>query len=211
MHELCGIDRDLTLLAERYDLLQHPFYQRWVKGELTREELVYYAGQYAHVVRALPRWLEAAAHHDLESGPALQHHAREESSHVAMWEEFAEALGINASQLDTAAANPATTAFLSAGDELAARGQAAAVVWSIESQSPAVSAEKLRGLRTHYGIDEHNGGRYFAVHQELDRDHESQLRHVISAQDQDRRREAPKTVETTLMRMWDLLTAVESA
>ena len=36
----------------RWNVLEHPFYQRWSRGELTRGELAAYAGQYRHAVRA---------------------------------------------------------------------------------------------------------------------------------------------------------------
>ena len=35
----------------RYDLLQHPFYQAWSKGELTRDELREYASEYCTTSR----------------------------------------------------------------------------------------------------------------------------------------------------------------
>jgi len=38
---------------ERYHTLRHPFYLRWSAGELTREQLAVYAGQYRHAVVAL--------------------------------------------------------------------------------------------------------------------------------------------------------------
>src|SRR4029453_13607426 len=41
----------------KYDLLCHPFYQAWSKGELTREELYAYAQQYLPHVAAFPTYL----------------------------------------------------------------------------------------------------------------------------------------------------------
>lgn len=203
------IDRALDEVSERFDLLKHPFYQRWVAGELTHEELAYYAGQYAHVVRAIPRWLEGAAAHDHAHHDALRSHAAEESDHVILWDRFAAAIGIDETTLRGTPANAATAALITRGDELVARGYGAAVVWSIEAQSPAVSAEKLRGLRAHYRIDETNGGEYFAVHQELDRDHEAQLRNVLHSQDAPAQSGAPAAAAATLAGMWDLLSAAQ--
>ena len=40
---------------ERWNVLEHPFYTRWERGELTREELARYAGEYRHAVVALAR------------------------------------------------------------------------------------------------------------------------------------------------------------
>ena len=40
-------------VRKRRDVLHHPFYQRWSRGELERAELAFYAGQYRHAVVAL--------------------------------------------------------------------------------------------------------------------------------------------------------------
>ena len=205
-----SIDRALHEVSERFDLLKHPFYQRWVAGELTHKELAYYAGQYAHVVRAIPRWLEGAADCDQAHRDLLRSHAAEESDHITLWDRFAEAIGIDAPTLRATPANAATATLIARGDELVAQGHGAAVVWSIEAQSPAVSAEKLRGLRAHYGIDETNGGQYFSVHQELDRDHEAQLRNLIYSRDATTQKAAPPAAEAMLGAMWKLLTSAQS-
>ncbi|MDQ6766710.1 MAG: iron-containing redox enzyme family protein [Candidatus Eremiobacteraeota bacterium] len=206
-----SIDSELRDVAQRFDLLQHPFYQRWVAGDLSRGELAYYTEQYGHVVRALPRWLAEAAVRDGANADALRRHAAEESDHIAMWERFAWALDIDAESLRDAPPNAATAAFIATGDELVSIGHGAAVVWSIEAQSPAVSAEKLRGLRAHYGIDARSGGEYFAVHQELDREHEAALRDVMRSHDAPTQIAAPQSAAATLACMWDLLSAIPTS
>jgi pyrroloquinoline-quinone synthase len=209
--QTASIDRELTHVSQRFDLLLHPFYKRWVAGELRREELAYYAGQYAHVVRAIPRWLSAAAAHDDKNALKLKHHAAEEFEHIEMWDQFAAAIGIDAESLRATSPNAATAGLIATCDDLVEKGQGAAVVWSIEAQSPAVSAEKLRGLRAYYGIDEQSGGQYFAVHQELDHAHEAQLRDVIYSYDAHAQAEAPQAAAATLAGMWELLSASASA
>ena len=62
---------------ERWNVLRHPFYTRWERGELTRDELAFYAGEYRHAVAALAEAASAAG--DAE-------HAREEADHVALWD-----------------------------------------------------------------------------------------------------------------------------
>ena len=57
----------------RWNVLDHPFYLRWERGELTREELAFYAGEYRHAVVALAA--AAASAGDPE-------HAAEEAAHV---------------------------------------------------------------------------------------------------------------------------------
>ena len=46
---------------ERWNVLRHPFYRRWSAGELSREELARYSGQYRHAVRGDRRGLSEAA------------------------------------------------------------------------------------------------------------------------------------------------------
>jgi pyrroloquinoline quinone (PQQ) biosynthesis protein C len=74
----------LDAARERWNLLEHPFYKRWSCGELTRDELAWYAGEYRHAVVALA---ETAAKTGNEE------HAREEADHVRLWDEFAAAFG----------------------------------------------------------------------------------------------------------------------
>src|SRR6266568_4714471 len=67
---------------ERWNVLEHPFYVRWERGELTRDELARYAGEYRHAVVALARSARTAGLH-----------AEEEASHIALWDDFASTLG----------------------------------------------------------------------------------------------------------------------
>ena len=194
----------LEALGRRYDLLQHSFYRRWVAGVLSREELDDYAGQYAHVVAGLPRWLEAAAEADPDHAVELGAHAREESAHVALWGDFGRALRSDRTPVDEP--NAATTELLRRCDALAGSGQGAAVAWALESQSPEVSATKLAGLVEHYRIDASNGGGYFALHAERDIDHRDQLVGLIGGD-----AEGVAAAEAVLAGLWDLLTSVDRA
>ena len=42
-------------VRDRWNVLRHPFYRRWECGELTTEDLAYYAAEYRHAVVALAR------------------------------------------------------------------------------------------------------------------------------------------------------------
>jgi len=68
---------------ERWNVLRHPFYRRWSAGELSREDLARYSGQYRHAVRAIAAASEAAADAAPER-PELRRHAVEERHHVAL-------------------------------------------------------------------------------------------------------------------------------
>jgi pyrroloquinoline-quinone synthase len=195
------MEQTLDDVTARWNLLEHSFYQRWTRGELTRDELCDYVGQYAHVVRAVPGWLEQVRGGD---SAELARHAAEEQSHVALWIKFGEALGLSSDAISGVPANAATSRLIQRGGELAAGGQAAPVVWALEAQTPAVAGAKLAGLSAFYGIGPDSGGDYFAVHQHLDVEHAAKLRDLCPDGSQD----AAAAMSEAL---WDLLTSVERA
>src|SRR5215467_8974545 len=51
-----------------FDLLKHPFYQAWSAGELTREDLKFYAEQYYYHVSGFPTYL-TTLHSRMPEGP----------------------------------------------------------------------------------------------------------------------------------------------
>jgi len=195
------MDHTLDDVTARWNLLQHSFYQRWTCGTLTRDELSDYVKQYAHVVRAVPKWLEQVHGGDTAE---IARHAAEEQSHVALWNSFGVALGLSSDEIRSAPANAATATLLRCGDELAAQGQAAPVVWALEAQTPAVAGAKLAGLAAFYEIGPDTGGEYFAVHEHLDVEHAAELRALCV----DDSYSAAAVMSEAL---WDLLTSVESA
>lgn len=195
------MDQTLDDVTSRWNLLEHSFYQRWTQGTLTRDELCDYIKHYAHVVRAVPGWLEQAQGGD---SAELAAHAAEERSHVALWDKFGEAFGLSAEAIRSAPANPATAKLIRYGDELAAKGEAAPVVWALETQTPAGAGAKLAGLSAFYGIGADAGGEYFAMHEHLDVEHAAELRALCQAGSND----AAAVMSEAL---WDLLTSVEKA
>src|SRR4051812_48925465 len=70
---------------ERWDVVRHPFYQRWSAGELEADELARYSGQYRHAVEAIATMSTAAAE-ALPEHPELRRHAAEEVGHVRLWD-----------------------------------------------------------------------------------------------------------------------------
>jgi len=199
---------ELKATARRRDLLAHSFYQRWVAGDLSLDELRDYAGQYAFVVEAIPAWLNRAAI-TAPDRAQLAEHATEEATHIDMWADFAETIGVDRAALKATAPNAATRDLLAAGDQLAGQGLGAAVVWALEAQTPAVAAKKMEGLSQHYGIDPgEKGGRYFELHRTLDVDHAEELERVISS-DAALTAAAPAAADRVLGGLWNILSSVE--
>lgn len=197
-------------LVFRRNLLEHSFYRRWVTGDLSLDELRDYSCEYAHVVSALPRWLRQAAQATPSGAAQLDRHAGEEDGHVALWRNFAEALGVEGTTLPSSAPNAATAELLRLGDDLSAQPSGAAVAWAIEVQAPAVSIEKLKGLETYYGIASRSGGEYFEVHSSLDVVHAAELDQVIEGLGSEQHAAAQAAADRITDGLWDLLTSVEA-
>ncbi len=135
----------------RWNVLDHPFYLRWERGELSREDLAYYAGEYRHAVVALAD--AAAVGGDAE-------HAAEEAAHIDLWDDFAAALDAPLDREPNIETRECTTTWRPE-DSLEAR----AVLYAVESGQPAISRTKLTGLVDHYGFTAGSKAtEYFELH-----------------------------------------------
>jgi pyrroloquinoline-quinone synthase len=189
MNVIAGIDA----ARQRWNVLEHPFYTRWERGELSHDELARYAGEYRHAVVALARAARTAGLH-----------AEEEATHISLWDDFAAALGTEAAE-PLPETRCCASAWAAADDELGA----AAILYAIESSQPAISATKLRGLVGHYGFPEGSKAvEYFIVHGERDHEHAAEARARLED------REDPRLVgqaEAALAANWALLDGVSAS
>jgi len=160
----------------RHNVLEHPFYVRWSAGELTREELARYAGQYRHATEALARLCQRAA----ESAPdsrreEIAEHAAEEEAHIGLWDGFVEAAGGEIGAEPTAETAECVAAWTAHDGYLAALAR----MYAIESGQPEISRVKREGLARFYGIDGGPGSEYFRLHEDADHAHADQARRLI--------------------------------
>jgi pyrroloquinoline-quinone synthase len=190
----------------RWPLLQHSFYQRWTEGTLTRDELRSYSDQYRHLVVALPQWLHTAAEGHPTRGPELRSHAREETAHVELWDDFRQGIGGSPA---VAGPNRATGELLATGQALASQGLGTAAAWALEAQAPEVSRAKAEGLARHYGIDATSGAAYFELHCRMDLAHASELEAAMEELPQELQAQAADSADAVLSRLWRVLTSVE--
>jgi pyrroloquinoline-quinone synthase len=190
-------DRIDAVRAQR-DVLAHPFYQRWSAGELTREDLAVYAGQYRHAVVALADATRAAA----AGEPSLAPHAEEEAAHVALWDEFVSAVGGSADAAVTETAHCAAT--WAGGDSTLER---LVGIYAIEASQPAISSVKAAGLRDFYDVSETT---YFDLHSERDVEHAAEGRELIAARLEGADEDAlVARADAVLAANWELLDGVE--
>jgi pyrroloquinoline-quinone synthase len=162
----------------RHNVLEHPFYLRWSAGELSRDELARYAGQYRHATEALARLCEQTAdtapdeHRD-----EIAAHATEEEAHVGLWDDFVDAAGGEIGAEPTAETAECVTAWTASDGYL----EQLARMYAIESGQPEIARVKREGLTRFYGIDGGPGSEYFRVHEEADHAHAAESRRLIEA------------------------------
>jgi pyrroloquinoline-quinone synthase len=183
---------------ECWNVLEHPFYERWERGELSRDELAFYAGEYRHAVVALAR--AAAAAGDDE-------HAREEAEHVELWDDFAAALEAPLDREPTAETAACAEAWSPAGRE-----KSLAVLYAVESAQPAISQTKLRGLVAHYGFaPDAPAAEYFRLHATRDVEHALAAKSALADAPESRADELAAVAERALAANWRLLDGVVRA
>ena len=162
----------------RWNVLAHPFYQRWSAGELRRDELARYSGQYRHATAAIARLSADVAESAPEGERAeLRRHAHEEADHIALWDGFVEAVGGEVAAEPNAETRECVEAWTADEGRVAQLGR----LYAIESGQPAISKTKREGLAAHYGIGDGPGNEYFRVHEKADVEHAAEGRSMIEA------------------------------
>jgi pyrroloquinoline-quinone synthase len=205
----------------RYDLLQHPFYQAWSKGELTRDELREYASEYWHHVSAFPTYL-SALHARLEDAAlrrtVLANLTDEEGlpagrAHSDLWMDFATGMGANSADIRRRQLQPETVALVAHFRNAMQSSPASALasLYAYESRVPAIARTKAEGLQQHYGADQATA-RYFTLHETADVHHARVWRNAIETELSAHPEEAHAALdaaEATAAALWRMLSGIE--
>ncbi len=174
---------------QKKSLLQHSFYQAWSQGQLTLQDLQFYAGQYYALEANFPVVLsQVLASCEIPSirQSILENLNDEElgaENHRELWLRFAEAVGCIREQVINAPRHPKTQQCIDTLKKLAAHPDprvGLAMLYAYESQLPAVSQSKIDGLKRFYGITDPRGLCFFEVHKEIDSWHCQQERDMIN-------------------------------
>jgi len=203
----------------KYDLLQHPFYQAWSKGELTPGQLKSYGRQYLNHVAAFPAYL-TALHSRMPEGQmrraVLANAADEEldgRSHADLWRQFVAGMAGEDTQEATL---PEVRDLVTTYQRMAREASVAAALgalYAYESQVPRVAESKLAGLKAHYAAGD-EACAYFKLHMTADVHHSNVWRGLITKcveQDADCAAEVLHGVDAGASALWRALDGIETA
>ena len=205
-------DQIKAAIKDRH-LLSHPFYQAWMKGELSKEQLQNYAVQYNPFVEAFPRFV-SALHSHCEDAAAreeiLENLMDEEGKtgrslpHPQLWKDFMTGLGATDTKNYHEAALKTKDAYLKLCQSSYAEGLCA--LYAYEYQTPDISKTKIEGLKKFYGIDDEASLAFFQVHEVADIYHSKSCEKLIDALPADKQAVALTAAREAAERLWNFLT-----
>lgn len=178
----------LDSIIKQHQMLDHPFYQTWNMGKLSREALREYAKQYYHFVQAFPTFLSAthantphlAVRQELLEN--LIEEERGEGNHPGLWMKFAESLGVSQSEAAATELLPETKEAIATLRSLTRDGsylEGVTALYAYESQIPEVAKVKIDGLKKFYSVTDDTALSFFTVHQEADVYHSGGERTIL--------------------------------
>ena len=213
---------EVNSVIAKKSMLDHPFYQTWNEGTLSKYELQEYAKQYYHFVKHFPRFV-SCVHSNCEDVKTrkilLENLADEEGyktgieDHPKLWMNFAESLGLTEEEVKNAKPIREVEDMVDGMYELTRSPEftlGLASLYAYESQVPAISRTKIDGLKKFYGIDSEKAIEFFAVHEEADVYHSKDemdimIKNNFSLEDQKR---LINTVDESATLMWNFLDGV---
>jgi pyrroloquinoline-quinone synthase len=127
-------------------LLDHPFYQAWERGDVTRDQLAAYGVAYQEFMDRVPDyWARVLAELDVDE-PAAETVVDEEREHADLWERWRV-------DLPDPGEAPELTDLYETLESMSA-AELAGAIHAYESQQPAVAETKQDGLCEFYGLGE---------------------------------------------------------
>ena len=178
---MSSLIQKIDRIIEERSLLNHPFYQTWSDGKLTREALAGYSKEYYQLVKAVPIFMTQLLDYTPESlYDELDYNQQEEFSHIGLWERFASGLGISRKELSNYEGLYKTNHAIAGMHSLMSSFvSGSAAMYALEKEIPKISQIKLEGLAEFYGLTSEDVTKYFKEHMEADVRHTASWKRVI--------------------------------
>lgn len=198
-------------------LLNHPFYQAWVAGKLSRGDLQHYAKAYFAHVLAFPRYVSGVHSRceDLHSRRQLLDNLIDEEAgdehHPELWLRFAEGLGAKRDAVeahDDVATTELVEKFLARTTGSYAEGLGA--LFAYESQIPEVADSKIESLKNSYGVTDERTLSFFSVHAQADVHHTQAISDQLDGLSAEEGTRAAEAATDCARGLWDFLSVLEA-
>jgi pyrroloquinoline-quinone synthase len=198
----------------------HPFTERWVKGELSRAQLGFWAAQHYHYVGKFSQWLGTVygecEYEDVRDF-LLENMWEEEmgTRHTELLIRFAESCGVSREQVINAQVLPTTLALTSWCYKISKGpfvNAAAGLLVGLESQVPAIYKRNTPPLREKYGFNAHET-EFFTVHITADEEHAERGFEIVDryAKTPENRAGVLKTINQATQMRWLYMSGVDEA
>ncbi len=213
------MSQSLQSVVAQQHLLKHPFYQAWMRGEISQSQLQDYACQYHLHVSHFPRYISAIhsqCEEPLSRQVLLENLLDEEGmthgvSHPELWLRFAEGVGVTRTQVVEAQLRPAIqtvkTTFMTLARASFWEGLGA--LYAYESQVPEIATSKIQGLKEWYGVEEPRALEFFKVHENADVAHRAALEQILQAATPEQQALAERGARLAGQSLWDFLSDIE--
>ncbi len=133
-------------------------------------------------------------------------------NHPQLWLQFAEGLGIAASDVRKSEKWAETKNLVDTFRSVCRDGSTAeglAALYAYESQIPAICESKIDGLKKHYSVSDPNHYEYFSVHIEADREHSAGEQKLLGMHAHKQNFESVRaSVDRVLDALWEMLSGV---
>ena len=205
-------------ILDELHLLKTPFYQAWMAGSLSREELKDYAQQYNFHVDSFPRYLSAIHSNCLDAAQRrniLDNLNDEEgvgsgAPHPELWLQFAEGLGVTRKEVKAATPRPAIQNVMDTFFKHARSSyhEGLGALYAYEAQVPEIAHSKIEGLKRNYAISDEKTLKFFEVHKTADAHHRAVIEKLLNDLPEDEKREAVSAGREAAQTLWNFLSDV---
>jgi pyrroloquinoline-quinone synthase len=216
-----SVQQSFQQIVDQFHLLKHPFYQAWMQGALTAEDLQDYAQQYYSHVQAFPRYVSAA--HSLCEDPVKRRElfenladeegdGAEKPSHPELWARFAEGVGVSRDSLSKTSSRPAIQNVVGTFFRLTRSSyhEALGALYAYESQVPEIATSKIEGLKSNYSVQDARSLEFFQVHETADVYHRETVRKQLEALPETEKMEALQATQEAASVLWNFLSDVQA-
>lgn len=207
----------LKVELNKYNLLNHPFYQKWSCGHLNIEILKVYAALYYHQVETFPNCIALILSQCLDMKAFqvlldnLNDEAKGEENHPELWLQFAEGLGVSREEVKNIEWNVPTKELVEGFFDICKKGYAYGLgaLYAYERQVPEIAISKIDGLKKFYNIDSEQALKFFNVHIKADEWHSEECENLIDGLNSEEKAKAREGANVIAKLLWKFLDGVD--